>query len=435
MTLPHLRLLAFTIFLSVFAFGCNRAPVATRADMQADNGSIWSVVKRKDVVFAATDKGLYRASLNDRIWYKLPTPSSMSHWGHFAREAAPSSPLVYYTGPGEMGVTKEPTTLYVSEDLGLSWKLTSTEYNLMEAFIHPDGTLYAVAYIKSASAPTKSNPEYSESSTGEDGQTFYPERRLLASHNLGKSWTDISEGLPTQYESMIVQDPDHPDLICIETRRPMHPFPLYVYQADDRNYHWKKTGKSPNELPINRMNLFGSLSPGSNNSNDVASLSTFFKLPYLKWGNNLMMQAGQIEAEKPTYTFHRHEPMPVNLTIKFVFPRPPLKFYDNKNETICWFLRGYSERGDHVLTKCRASDLYVDIPDHDSKMKQYADDPDRLIVDLEEAHSYTRTIDLSKLYGFPQPGKYQLQPVKAFCSFFKGDASFAGQVIDVIIID
>ncbi len=433
----RLRFLPIVAIISCVAavLGCNRVPALTPADMKSDENSIWSVVQRKEVVFAATNNGLYRASMSDKIWYKLPTPSSLPSWGHFARESSTSSPLVYFTGAGEMGMMKEPNTLFVSKDLGLSWTLTSTQYNLLDAFVHPDGSLYAVAYIKTTTPPSKKNPSYSESTSSADGQTYYPERRVLVSHNLGKSWSDISEGLPTQYENFVVQDPDHPELISVVSSRPMHAFSVDVYQADDQHYHWRKTEKHPNELPGNRENIFGSLSPGSNNTNDVATLSSFFKLPYLKWGNSLGVQAGQIVTEKPAYAFRQHEPMPVMLTIKFVFSRPPLKFYDNKDETVCWNLRGFPEQGKNFYSKCKATDLYINSPDHEAKMKQYADDLNRVIVDLDEAHPYTRTIDLSKLYDFPAPGKYRIQLVKALCSFFKEDASFAGQVIEVTITE
>ena len=334
-----------------------------------------------------------------------------------------------------MGLMKEPNTLYVSEDSGLSWKQTSTDYNFMDMFVHPDGSLYAVAYIKTSTAPKNPNPAYSETTTGADGQTHYPQRLLLVSHNLGKSWTDISTGLPAQYNLYVTPDPDHSELICVQSSRPMHAGPVIVYQADDKNYRWHETNKNWNEMPTNRENIFGSLSPGSNNTNDRANLTSFFKLPYLKWGNGIGVQAAQIYTEKPAYTFRRHEPMPVTLTVKFVFPRAPLKFYDNRDEMVCWNLRGFAEHGKSFYTQSRATELYVNIPDHDAKMQQYADDPNRLILDLDEVHPYTRTIDLSKLYDFPQPGKYQVQPVKALCSFFKEDASFAGQVIEVTVTD
>jgi hypothetical protein len=41
------------------------------------DGFIISVLQRKDNIFASTNNGLYRASLSDKTWHKLPTPSGL----------------------------------------------------------------------------------------------------------------------------------------------------------------------------------------------------------------------------------------------------------------------------------------------------------------------------------------------------------------------
>ena len=419
--------------------GCKRSPGAlTRAKLKPGEGYITSVLQHGDAVFAATDIGLYQASRSDKVWYKLPTPSSMPSWGSFARKAAPSSLLVYYTGPGEVGLMKEPAALYVSRDLGLSWERTSSAYNFLNVFVQSADALYAVAYVQAATPPGEQPMSYRETATDKDGKTVYPERRLLLSHDLGRTWSDISEGLPTQFENYVVPDPEHPGRVCVVTSRPMHAGPVCVYQATDEKFHWKQMPRNWDKLPNRRENVFGSLSPGSNNTNARANLSTLFVYPFLKWGNGLDVHTVGIETEKPAYTFRQHEPMPVALTVRFIFPQPPLKFYDHPDETVCWNLRGYVEQGDTFFIPSRATELYVNSPDHDAKMKQYAEDPRRAVVTLDNDHPYHRTIDLSRLCGFPGPGKYQIQPMKSFCTFFKEgvkeDASFAGQVIAVTII-
>ena len=217
-----------------------------------------------------------------------------------------------------------------------------------------------------------------------------------------------------------------PDHISVTT--------VHCFEADDQNYHWKEISwEKWHGEPVERKDAF---CPGSGRSDDLgasAHLSTLFKYPFLKWGNGLSLDAIQIEAEKPAYTFRQHEPMPVALKASFMFPHKPVRFVDNEDETVCWALYGYPDGGDVFQVHSRADELSDGMDDHEAELAVLRDQPATRVITLDREHPYRRTVDLAKLYRFPGPGKYLVQPRKDLCQFFKEDAGFAGQVIEVTI--
>ena len=395
---------------ALLAAGClalsgSRGETSDKWNGSASNGYIVSVLQRDDSVFASTDIGLFQAALSDKVWHKLPLPSSAPTWGHLAREAVRSPLLVYYTGRhGIDDITEAKAEFYVSKDFGRTWECASGGHHFTDVFVQSNGILYANEMMLTLDPPPHTDKDSLGSTTDHEGNRRYIWYRVMVSRDLGKNWLDISEGLSPQYSYFILRDFDHPERIRLSGAEEGHLSRQRFYEAADQNDHWKEIPwrvwrKDQSE----REYIFGSLSPGSNDTSARADLSTLLKYPFLKWGNTISMQAVQIEAEKPAYTFRQHEPMPVALKAYFVFSRAPLRFADNEDETLCWALRGYPENGESFYAPARVDAPYVSAVDREAKLAAYRDDPAGRIVALDDDHPYHRTIDLSKLYRFPGP--------------------------------
>jgi hypothetical protein len=389
------------------------------------NPYIDSVAQAQDTVLASTNQGLYRAFTKDKIWQKLPTPPSMPPSGTLAQQG-PSSPLVvYYPNPW---LHKGPAGLFVSKDFGKTWDQASPERDFTVVFTHPNGSIFAFEKLATASSVMN---------------------RLAVSKDLGKTWRIITGNWPgdgTYWQ--LSQDPDHPDLVCYSRSD----FSLHsetdTYQADDQNYQtWRLTTQSLDSGRISEdkklfwteKNLFCPVRVDGLDS-VVASLSTFFALPFLKWGNGLVISHVQIETEQPNYTFHPHHLMNISVEVKFVQPRPaihsppPLKFADIPDETIFWGLRVLPENNNATIVWPKIMGLNAG-PSHEMKVQEELEtsllhDAALKIVNLDETHPYSRTIDLSKFYDFSKPGNYQVQ---FFQLSAKWGGSFSGQVFQISI--
>jgi hypothetical protein len=403
-----------------------------RTKSYGDDGFIFSVLRRSDSVFASTNVGLYQASLSDKIWHKLPVPSSMPMNGSFAQESAPSSVLVYYTGTFlPIAPSKVRFTVFVSKDLGQTWTQTSSGVNFLNLSITQNGILYGEELLETEDVPQEGPSEWT---TSKDGKRTYLVRHVVMSRDLGKTWNDISGNIPQGYDYSFFPDVEHPDLICLEGNESFHPMRTIFFQADDQSYQWKNV---PEDLwrgvVTKNDSFFGSISPGNSNEDARASLSTYFVYPFFKWGNGIDVQSVQVETAKPAYSFHLGQPMPVPITVRVLFPRSPLKFLDNKDETLFWLLRALPEDGKGVFGGAKVTALYVNIPDRDAIVKQYLADPNLLTITLDEQHPYKRVVDMAKLYNFTKPGKYQVQFMKALANFVTWDAGFDGEVIDLTV--
>ncbi len=254
------------------------------------------------------------------------------------------------------------------------------------------------------------------------------------SHDLGKTWVNITHDLPQGYDHSFSPDKDHPDLVCIEGVERFHPMRRECFQAEDQNFLWNKVPENSWRGVVKKNDyFFGSISPGSNNEEARAFLSTFFVYPFFKWGNGIDVQTVQIETEKPHYSFRLDQPMPVSVTVRFLFPRPPLKFLDNKDETYFWKLRMLTEDGQGLFSTAKVEALYVQIPNRDSIVKQYMSDPNLQTINLDENHPYARVVDMAKLFHFTKPGEYRVQFMKILANFVNWDAGIDGEVIDLTV--
>jgi len=141
-------------------------------------------------------------------------------------------------------MANEKGCLFVSEDAGKNWTTASLDQNVLDAFAHPNGSIFAVTEtVNTTSYPPGGD---SISTTDKNGVAHYPHDHLLVSRDNGRDWTEITPTLRSAFGLFgIFQDPDHPDLICVRSAEINHTSRTFFYQADDSHYHWK-------EIPFER---------------------------------------------------------------------------------------------------------------------------------------------------------------------------------------
>jgi hypothetical protein len=352
-----------------------------------DDAIIVSVLHRDNLYIASTRFGLYQASDADKVWRKMPTPSTMPGGGYLAEEGPGSSRIIYYTGqPDDWPPMPETRgSLYISDDGGKSWAASwlNANQNVLDAFAQPGGSIFAITHDSSD--------------------------HLLLSRTHGYTWKDITPPLQPGFGLFgISPDPDHPGLVCVRSGMIGHISRTSIYQAEDETYHWSEY---PLEDWHNGRDLWGDFGPpagGTNNSNMPATLKNFFKFPYPRSGRFPDLPTKYLTTDKPAYIFHLHQPMPVMVTTVFMFPESGIKWLDNKNEKVFWELRIQPDGERGILDDPQTAELNFDIPNRNAKIAAYLNDPDLVTVQVDQAHPYRRAVDLDKLYDFTNPGHYRL---------------------------
>ena len=378
-----------------------------------NDAMIVSVLHRDNLYIASTHNGLYQASDADKVWRKMPTPISMPGGGNLVQESAGSSRLLYYTGHDLFRPSLDtPGSLFISDDAGKSWTASSINagQNVLDAFAQPGGSIFVVTETM---VTTPFHPgDNSISTTGTDGVTYYPSQHLLLSRDNGHAWKDITPPLRAAFGLFgIFPDPDHPDLVCVLSSQISHTSRTFIYQAEGETYHWKEFGLD--EWHGGR-DLWGDLawSPGgggTNNSNVTATLNNFFKYPFCLSGDFPDLPTKYLLSDKPAYVFHLHQPMPVTITTVFLFPETGIKWLDNKNEKVFWELKIKPEGEKGFLSGPQTAELNFNIPNRDTKIATYLNDPYIITLQVDQAHPYRRVVDLDKVYDFTKPGQYRLQ--------------------------
>lgn len=400
--------------------------------------TIYSVLHRGDIYIASTQNGIYETSPGQNVWQKIPTPSAMHARGRLVQRSDSSPELAYFKGiPSMYNFRNEEGALFLSHDAGKTWQALPLHQQIMDAFIHPDGSIYAVTEtMVTTPFPPGGN---SVSTTGKDGVTYYPSEHLLVSRDPGVTWKDITPPLRAAFGLYgIFQDPDHPDLVCVGSAMIYHVSRTLFYQAEDANYHWKEISWEEAETKLHRpQNFFWRIASGGHNNGDApATLENFFKFPYPRSGHDPELPTMYLVTDKPAYQFHLNQPMPVVVTTFFMFPQEhDIKWLDNKSEKIFWGLSIEPEGEKGFTVNPQTVELNIDIPDKAAKKAAYLNDPSLTTVRVDSTHPYQRTVDLRKLYDFTKPGNYRLQILHNDQFLDREDGSVLGtDVINVTVV-
>ncbi len=401
----------------------------TVAASNRNEAMIVSVLDRGNFYIASTRYGLYQASDLLKFWRHMDTPASMPAGGNLAQESADSPRLLYYTGQGSDWLPIScPGSLFISDDCGKSWAATSIqrEQNVVDAFAQPGGAIFAI--IKNF--VTQPFPQ------GDSVSRSHLLEQLILSRDNGQTWRDITPHLHEGFAMYgISSDPDHQGLICVRSSQMGRLSQTFVYQADDAAYHWK-------EYPLGEWhggrdmwsNLTSIPSGGSNNSNMPATLGTFFKYPYSRSGSFPDLPTKYLTSDKSGYVFRLHQPMPVTVNTVYLFPEAAIKWLDNKNEKVFWGVRVQPEGGKDVISNPQTTELNVDIPGRDAKIHGYFNDPNFITANVDQAHPYSRVVNLDKLYDFSKPGYYRVQLTHVDLYLDHSGSIFGTRDIDVSIL-
>lgn len=421
--------------LIAFVFG----PDVVRGEAEdLSKAGISYVLNRNGTYIAATSQGLYQATETEKVWRKMPTPDNGPYFFAHLAQQSPSSPkLVYYAG-GEFGwpTLNETTGLWITGDTGKTWTQVLKE-NVTDAFIHPDGSLYAVVGRTTTTPfPPGGN---SISSTDAKGVVHYPSIHLLVSRDDGRNWDDITPKLyPAFGLGGIVQDPDHADLVCVRSSMINHTSWTFIYQATDKSYHWQEYRSDEWHHDLSSGDdLFATPISGTATSctETPANLENFFQFPYSRNGPDPELPTYFLKAEKTAYQFHLHQPMPIKVSSFFMSAGSPITITDHPDPQIFWGVNFQGKDGAFIRVDPKTVELNTAYPDHEAKLAAYTNDPHNFKVQVDQQHPYERTINLLDLYDFKQPGTYRVALfIDSIYMDRKTGSSLGTQGIDLTIV-
>ena len=385
---------------------------------QTGSDTIVCLLQHGDSLFASTSAGLYQSSLNEKIWRKLAAPQSMEPGGTFIEQGPESRLLGYEHG----------STLFISKDSGKTWEQAQLApgHAFTRFFLHPNGSLFA----------------FDEKHLTTD---FFQSDRAFVSKDMGLTWKDITSNLPSNGEAFeeFLQDPNHPDLACINGCDMFSPTHQHLYEANDSSYHWTEVGWNRFDgILFNRdkngRNLGGIMGIGEcpYGFSIPSTISNFFTLPFEKCGNGLFVFSVQVEPEKSEYTFRVNEQKIISVKVVFLVEQhAPVKFLDNKDESVFWGMillpEGKERAG--LAAQVEKFNESKDFLGGNPAFNAYLNDPNLQTVQLDSKHPYERRIDLSKFYDFSKPGHYKFQLYHGDGTMVRWGSSFGTQVIDVTI--
>jgi len=353
----------------------------TEADQPFRSFVLW-----KGWVHTATDKGVFRACTLDRRWQEVP--GNLPTGGRFA-ETPERSPTLYYAVRGRRSVVDGHLTLqsepalYVATDLE-SWTLVNRTQDLLRLFLHPNGTLYGISEEVDARA-----------------LRF----RLVMSTDGGGTWQDIT-GPAVGTFMRISQDPDHPDLVVVDTSAEHH----FVLQAADARYQWKPIlisewfDRHPEVAEAHHF-LLESDAWTWPAYTFPATMRNYFSFDF---GTRHSISALILTTDRERYSFPAAGPKVVTAKIALRNPDKPVKLLDPQQRQDFWGLAVITPTGKRDSRRGAASAAWQAQARHELKPAEELYGPVQR-TSLTADHSYTRTLDLAALYPFKEPGVYRVQ--------------------------
>jgi hypothetical protein len=374
---------------------------------------ILSVHLHRDWVFASTPLGIYRASLREKKWARLPSPKTLPHVVFFAAQPA-NSPMIYCYSPVPRNGENDlyPTTgktlgLYRFDIRGEKWELLSSKYGFTDVCVKDGKTVHALVDVPKI-----------------DKETQQPclAPRILVSEDSGVCWKDISawEG-PMSHRLAIFPDPDHKDLVCVEGR---HPQGAWVLQASDKRYNWTCVRYEEWEA---RHPLASDFFAADSCVLYNAKLSNYFSFPF---GDSASVPSFQVTVGG-LRNFKRRERMLLSVNVEFLFEDPGesaglvggpgegVKLVDTERGHLVWGLRRVLPDGTREWVQVARPDPpdwapQRGFPDRSREIipaeKAVRPGPGELkLHHLTHRKSYERSLDLSEMCDFSKPGTYHVQ--------------------------
>ena len=400
--------------LVLFAPACAYLSQTRAASLvTAQEPRIRSILLRENDVFASTPEGLFRASLVEKKWVRLPCPDAIPPDGFFATQSKTAKTILYFVPRTFARNMAEPKGkvfgLYVSHDDGNSWRLISKDYDFWHVFLHQNGSVYAIVETLQAKPPEKPPATAADimwRRTDKDGRTWGIRWRALVSKDLGVSWRDITGGIPAGVELIgITNDPDHPDLVSLIGSS----IRFYILQAEDENYNWKMIRPDWQPRPLTEETFF---SRGASSTwilhKFTATLSNYFKYDF---GPRPDMSAYDIVPDQTAYEFDRGSDKNIKVAVQLYPEKATMKLIDFGKSLDLWGLRVRSPDGKMSYVAPVASKVIFEQKEREEMQRQYRERPDIQSHQVSSKEPYERALDLSQLYDFSQAGTYKVQLV------------------------
>ncbi len=373
---------------------------------------ILSVHVHGDWVFASTPEGIYRASVREKKWVRLPSPRTFPHVVFFAAQPA-DLPVIYCYSPVPRNGSNDlyPTTgktlgLYRFDVRGEKWELLSSKYEFTDVCVKDGKTVYALVDILQTDKET--------------GQPYLAPRILVSEDSAGR-WKDVSnwDG-PFFRDTTIFPDPDHKDLVCLHG----HGHGDWVLQASDKRYKWTCVRYQEWEA---RHPLASDFFATDCCLLYNAKLSNYFGFPF---GGSAAVSSFQVTVGG-LRKFKRHEPIPLTVSTEFLFedagesgwaggdPREGVKLVDTEHGHLVWGLRRVLPDGTREIVEVAGAEPpdwapHRALPDGMRETipaeKAVRPGPGELKVHhLTHRQCYKRSLDVSEICDFSRPGTYRVQ--------------------------
>lgn len=360
------------------AFGFVACITAARGDSPPlPTNRLSAVFDAGSYVLAVTEKTLYRADSQKRVWARLNPPAEMLLEGTFARSPKDAN-AVYFTKL-DTAIDRVPG-IYYSGDRGSSWKLVSKEYPFTSIFVHDSGDLFAMA--------AKGDPWTANS--------------VLTSKDNGRSWRDLSAGVRGLRLLQILPHPKHTNLVCLVGNGIRN----YVLHAEDERYQWTWTRewdfwpKHPDEQRFfaDRYSTTWTLYM------HFATLGNYFDYDFRGRTHTC---AFRLVTDKPQYRFGKDEPKQIQATIRLYPEHLKVKLVDTPVGQAVW--QGKLKTPDASYVSRLPSASREAISEKAQNIKSARQSDDFRVVELTAETPYRRVIDLERLHRFDQPGIYKVQ--------------------------
>lgn len=368
------------IALFAIAAGVTATSVGKLAVAQEEiPGLIKSIHLSPEYAFASTSDGIYRASLKEKQWQRLPLNDKVPLGGQFAKEPPDSVTLLYFTStelvPSSTLAGGKSHGLYKFDSEGKNCKLLSTDHDFKNVYVHRDKTVYAITI----------NTEE------KDGKNYYSDR-VIESDDSGKTWNDISHGDAFGLRLItFFPDPDHQDLVCLLG----NDLRSEVLQASNREYQWTETREFDwNKKHETDESFFASTASAGHILYEYrATLSNYFSYNF---GGETSVFSLQAMPKAPADSYQPGQKIELPVEVKFLTNGDnSIVLPDCDNSTALWYLKRITPEGKREMV-----------------INTAARDPKSLkptAHELKTFGSYRRSIDLTSLADFSIPGTYRVQ--------------------------
>jgi beta-lactamase regulating signal transducer with metallopeptidase domain len=358
---------------------------------------------------ASTYGGIYIASQGTQSWQQLSMPATIPSGGRFVVES-PESEWIYYIAPKHLAHYSPESEdlnfgIYRMHPDGADWELVSSEYDFRDVLPHGDN-LYAIVEIQEEISAESADDMIiwtSEEETSNGKKTIYYER-VYISEDDGETWRDISNNIGRGMSLYrIMPDPDNEELICLEANS----IRTYILQASDDEYHWEMTRVWDwNEEHLTNESFFGDPSLLWHNEYMLrANLSNYFDYSF---GANWSILPFTTQVIAPDSVLSE-EPIQIEIEIRSYPGTESVTIFDMSDEGF-WGIRRITPGGEREVF---AGALQDSLPNEEELRTTYRggirNSPDMQRHKLKPNQPYRRTLDLTQICDFDEPGVYKIQ--------------------------